>query len=433
MKCLLMFFVALAILFLAACGDQYNDCDLTDGYLTQSVDINENVIPSEIISSSINIELPMRDENTQIINITFPETNGLRYAIKPYFVYPSQFEFEGYMPFVKYTSATIGSEPIFVYRYAFLHSNAWDLTVGNFYYDLLNRKYAQERQVTDGFHPRTIEVLDFHYRSRIIYISQDGQRVVNYSQVHPSSGEIPPFFEKIEIFEGDTLLFSYQREISQFSIPIMPINFFDLENIIEIQGRYIKTYGSYPLNFPSFFLLEHTHYVAGIGLLQVAYVYETYENSKLRVSYILEMPQASAVRQLIDGKYVLLENAGVGYFLFNLATQEFRFLGRFGFSDIMPWIASSTAILSPDMRFIAFTGMDRFDYWSLDSLMDADTTYVNDWGDGFYVKNLETGQTVFYQLENDKYGSFVSRMSYSVIGWVNKQGIEKLLGFEILP
>ena len=40
------------------------------------------------------------------------------------------------------------------------------------------------------------------------------------------------------------------------------------------------------------------------------------------------------------------------------------------------------------------------------------------------MKNLETGQTVFYALDDD-----ISMMSYSVVGWVNKQRLEDLIGF----
>ena len=136
--------------------------------------------------------------------------------------------------------------------------------------------------------------------------------------------------------------------------------------------------------------------------------YYIYSLDKLHLDYIINAPQICGMYQFINDKYLLLSFLPNVYLL-NLENQEMICVGN---NMYYPKI-------SPDLKYIAYTSISDLDLDGAD-----DEKGLND---GFYIKNLETSQTIYFPLLNE-----INAYAYGVINWVNKKGIEELIGIPVL-
>lgn len=431
--------LSLLIMFSGCAGESQPPPTKTNEIITYS-STDETNSNTQVGFNEI-IQMPESNSNTKIITIELPSEFVFSPYVKPDLVYIRNFEFGGYMPFVRYSVASMTAEKVPVYEYAFLEKNIQHLDEGNGLYEILNHKYEKNYPIVDSFKGRYSresfpkkEILNYFYKSRIVFVSQDGKRVANFSVLDAGktgyNGE-QAWGQQLDIYESSNILYSKQQnsEGEYFSDNRMVYDVDYTYTLFDLQGLLLSSHSviNYDKNIE--FKIEtrqedvlntpnNTNYLLTIDRRkQELHIYSFDEMS---LDYIIKIPENLEVNQLLNGSNLLVtfsdykEQNFKGFYnhtwLFNLDTLEMKYLGSYLFNPL----------LSPDGKYLAYVkvhGTGSHEY------MD-DINHFDEMDEGFYIQNLETGETVFYPVKGDGY-------EYDIINWVNEKGLEELLGISL--
>ncbi len=401
------------------------------------------------------IMLPEADENTKYITIEFPEDFPEEPYTEPNLVSPEDFDWGEYVPFVKYYDHinSLRNEPLF--NYAFLGENIGSLEDGWKLYDKFNTIFETFFEIgTNSFDAENVS--DFEYieyskhfsNGRVTSMSEDIDRVnIFYSKFMGSETVTDLQFSNWKsyytVYKNGTPTFSYESPEYILGSPISPeaieVEFFSTnfkENV---------SYATKLQNCECVYLsddyavfenaLDKHYYIYSLKdnkmLYDIEYPSDTYMYSftENRILYELDEPyysddtdivrihQSLHIEDIIEGKYILFTakklyskykfyNYSEDYYsktyLYNVEKNELIFLEDYAFTPKM----------SSDGKLLAYTNSNH------EHTLDEQPQ-------GFYVRNLSDGTTVFYPTPFDD-GSVWFRVT-EVKGFVKKEALYNLI------
>lgn len=393
MKRLFVLIAIILLMFLTACSDRSNSAEISSGdtslnflEYTNKEDSLSTQEPS-IEVQKCTIKSFVVSENTAIIQIEAPETMIFVPFEKITKVNQNDFLFGAFTPFVRYTIDAMTAEMIPVYEYAFLCSYIRDV---------------------DG----------------TIFISQDSRRTANFTYLYRKNSSYSEGLKgQINIYEDGELIYSHilydERNLSLRLDVWFDLNGFFVKEVFYLDDGFTSSHQmlinyseghAYNLGHRNILrvpnntnhILEMDRNTQNIGIWEL----RIYSLEKMNLDYIIQMPQNAFVNQFLNGRYLIItftDFAGINFtdffsrtYLFDLESQEMMHLGSYMFNPV----------ISPDKTHIAFTspnGTGSHEYMSEMNKL----SYMQS---GFYIKNLATGETVFYPIIGTGF-------MYNIINW----------------
>lgn len=277
---------------------------------------------------------------TKKLDIPFPEDFEVGEYVAPTLSEIDEFVWGEYVPFVKFAEARYTNGGNLIYGYAFLTPDANNLDEGKEIYKRFNDKYKTSGEIIDG----------------------------TFSSVDINSDEGKLFRE-----------FLFESKITKISK--------DLKQIERLSFRHIEDTGTDLLNHKwqsKLEILENGEVVNTYNGENADWVYHlyipdgVYEDKPIyKISYD-EGSYANVVDQV--GNVLLIERAKgekQKLYMYDLETGELTHLMDYAFD----------AKLSPDLKYLVYTNFNN-------------ELTIPEYKDGFYIKNLEDGKTIFYPCKH---------------------------------
>ena len=385
------------------------------------------------------IILPEPDENTKVIEISFPEDFLEEPYTEPELVSPEEFEWGDYVPFVMYSTDKYTNSWNYIYSFALLNKSTGNLQKGTELYNLLNEKYLIENELAGTFSHCDINekasYKDALTKSHLIYISEDAQKVARFyitkseKQENSENDLLYSLWDMhLDYFDNGEIVFTettkesslLQSEISsgkylsysnEYTYPETKINYRTPDNsngYIYYQDSNTVVYTDYSV--PSF-------YSSGEVPDSVNwYIYSIKENC---VTYQINLPSYRYVKddktysswgkllQVVSEKYLLIDfynglsENDYGYNNFQMSTYLFDIEN----GNLMPLENyCEKALISPDLNYLVYTDVS-------DPEIELTVNNLTNQKSGLYVKNLEDGKTVFFEHDGFSYP----------LNWINGQ------------
>ncbi len=385
------------------------------------------------------IILPEPDENTKVIEISFPEDFSEEPYTEPELVSPEEFEWGEYVPFVMYSTDKYTNSWNYVYSFALLNKSNPNFQKGKELYNLLNEKYLIENEVSGTFLHCDINenesYKDALTKSNIIYISEDAQKVARFYITKS---------EKQEILENDLLYSLWDFYLDYFDNGELVFTETTKENSLlqsEISsGKYLSYSNKYthpetktnyriPDNSNGYIYYRDSDTVVYTDYSVPSfyssgevpdsvnwYIYSIKENC---VTYQVNLPSYRYVKddktysswgkilQVISEKFLLIDfyngvsENDYGYNNFQISTYLFDIENE----TLIPLENyCENALISSDLDYLAYTDItDPEVEFSVNNLINQKS--------GLYVKNLKDGKTVFFEHDGSSYP----------LNWINEK------------
>ena len=404
MKRLLILVLALTLCF-AGCKEEPKMPDTPEVKHTEEVkapieetpEEPDGIEPTEEPDENV-IILPEPDENTKVITIEFPEDFPEEPYTEPELVSPEEFEWGEYVPFVRYNDYFFNSDN--TPNYAILSPKAPTLEEGKALYSLINEKIFE-----------TLSDKNYLFDSNVVYISEEfdfsgsvgikqdtnGKYYSEYNII--SKNEVVCTLKKFDIkFDEFTLggYYSYWEPISKYYLNSNSIKYPD-DISLSVFSPNTKTMIFYEENN------KNTYYFYDILKSRIA-LHLTLQNN----SFGTTIRGNNCSKFLINyGKTT--ENEYIdNLYLYDIETQKPTYLGNYMYN----------ASLSPDGKYVFYTTPAEEDLPD-SSCKNATTLYESE-RSGFFIKNLQNNETVFYEV-NDSWNTL------GIIEWVNQENLTKAI------
>ncbi len=370
------------------------------------------------------ITLPTEDKGTKEIVIPFPDDFTFGYT-EPEIVAPEDFDWGEYMPFVRYSVGSYGEVGSPVYTYAFLGEGIKNIDEGHELYEKLNSKYKKTFEYSlddtiDAF-PLSMQedAIPLASESRVIWISTDADVIGNYylekSGIRGSytNGDgtvwdIHDWNGKYDVYEKEELASTHILE-----------NTFYYDD-----GGFLHSYtGAYtpPENIEntSFNDIHNNSYATISRLSEETYgIYSSGETLLYKITFDFDTAPIGRnyrINQIIDVRYLVItfysdmitEEACHNVYLFDLETEKLSKINGYSFNPL----------ISPDRKFLIYS-RETWRSTEVNSRINREYDLKN----GFYIKNIETGETTFYEYNAEQYSS-----STQSINWVNEEKLKALI------
>lgn len=338
------------------------------------------------------------------------------------------FEFNEYIPFVKYSISSIRTIST-IYDYAFLGEGVESLVDGNFYYELLNNQYNEHYKLdynikSDlGFASK--DILKIFSMSRVIYISNDGKVIVTMAILkNKDISKNSQWNCKLDIFKDRKLIYSFNTDIEDlYDFSVMEEMLF-LENNILFKEYETDNVILTCINYSNgkIVKIRLDKFINNIEIKnnQDSIIFENiYENTyyiysinEMKLKYVVNFK--GIVHQYLNDELLVtvfddnLKDRSI--LLINLKNTSIRYLG----SDIF------FPTISPDKKYLSYT---------TDNGIGVEYNKNNQ--EGFFIKNLETEETVFYSLDLGYVEYYREGYDYKIINWINRDSINRTMNFNI--
>ena len=446
MKRLLILVLALTLCF-AGCKEEPKMPDTPEVKHTEEVkapieetpEEPDGIEPTEEPDENV-IILPEPDENTKVITIEFPEDFPEEPYTEPELVSPEEFKWGEYVPFVNYVSGTFTNAHNEIYSFAILNESTKTLIDGTNLYNLLNKKYLVENKIEggifNGYHFSSEErayVYDALKNSHIIYISENADEYARF-YLTESSGQKAET-DKLDLLydthfdyikNGEVVFSKEEKETSLFetSISLGSYLFFNEYSYPESGVKYKLPMGSKGdiLYQNKDFLLFTDFSVPSFyrsGEVPNTINWNVYSSTEKSVARQINLPSIrykvenetyslwGEISQVISEDYYIIEFfKGVGeygYYGFSFATYLFDAVNN---KLTLLETYAVNPLLSPDLKYLAYH--DNNDGDIIDILNNLENQK-----DGIYIKNLENGETVFFEHNHFCYAlSWVKEQSF---------------------
>ena len=133
---------------------------------------------------------------TKTATLELPTSFSFEPYTNPELTSSREFDFGGYMLLGRYSVDTMTAEMIPVFDYAMIGTGVNGLEEGNGLYELINLSYETCSPPVDnlsgyngGYTYPSRSIVEHMYRSRVVYISEDGGRVLNVSILDGGTNE----------------------------------------------------------------------------------------------------------------------------------------------------------------------------------------------------------------------------------------------------
>ena len=278
---------------------------------------------------------------TKKLDIPFPEEFEVGEYVAPTLSEINEFVWGEYVPFVKFAEEVYTNGGSLIYGYAFLTPDTDTLNEGKEIYKLFNDKYKTTNKIIDG----TFLNVDIK--------SDEGKLFREFlfeSKITKISEDLKQFerlsFRHIEDTGTDELMHHKWQSKLEIIENGKVVNAFNGENVDWIYQVYIPD-GVYE-NKP---------------IYEIPYDECSYAHVIDQVNNILLIERGAEEKQKL--------------YMYNLETEKLTHLLDYAFD----------AKLSPDLKYLVYT---NFNYENT----------IPEHKDGFYIKNLEDGKTIFYPCES---------------------------------
>ena len=447
--CKISHITTMILIFILCVG--CNDTTIDD----QNEDKSENFYETTTVTNSnINETMTAANPNSdEIFEINLPAKTGFTPYVRPEIVAKDEFEHSEYMLMVRAADDVFTGEMIELYNYAFLGGNTENFEDGNEIYNKLDSIYSKEYPYTDlsdayvavPDEERAEAIKDHFFKRSIIFVSSDGKKVLCQSRLYGGMLTRTDFKDKIverqawdqliEIFDDKKIEYEimFKDDYSNQSAPFI-YDFYSNCSVLDADGfiidhnkiiNYVDQTEKYA-NEEDGNILHISNatnkYLQRSGVRKEVSIHSLKDGDRLESIHIpdnLEISQFTnderivALFQLkipyneeIPEEFYTEENVYTNdTYIMNTDGSDAEYIGDYMFSPI----------ISPDGKHVAYTGIsgpDANDY-------PNEFNNLADMQDGFYIKNLETNQTIFYPVE--------SVYEYNIVGWVRKEGLDQLL------
>lgn len=383
--------------------------------------------------------------------IDLPDKLGFTPYVSPDIAGKDEFEHSEYLLMVRASRHSFTGEKIPLFSYAFLGGNTNSFEDGSEIYNKLDSIYSKQYPYSDlpeayihNLDDEQVETLkDYFFKRSVIFVSGDGKRVLLQSRLFGGmlkrTGYGDTVVEReawnrlLEIYDGKKSIYEkmykddnpYQSApyINDFFIngSVFDLNGFMIDhdiiiNYIEKTEKYIIEDGSDVLHIPN---ATNKFLKSDLGQDQIS-IYSLLDGKRLasiNIPSYLEISQMTNDERIVVLFPLRIPNEGDDIeefykenvytndtYIMNIDGSDAQYLGDYMFSPC----------ISPDGKYIAYTGMTGTDHQEYSNEFNK----LADMKDGFYIKNVETNQTIFYPVE----GTY----EYNIVGWVSKKGLEKL-------
>ncbi|MBE6651008.1 MAG: hypothetical protein E7613_06815 [Ruminococcaceae bacterium] len=254
-------------------------------------------------------------------------------------------------------------------------------------------------------------ILSMITESKVIYISEDASTIGNYhiveAETHPNGNTI--WNGILEIYQNGILTKTLTQNIDELGYgDYASGGFLDVYN-----GAFAVAPINEPTELYDYRLKIHND---SETLLYEYHYYDDYDHvvmiyDKDSLNYVVEFADEMSlfdINQFIDERYLVFTIYGKythNVYMLDLKTSEMTHLMNYCFNPI----------LSPDMKYLAYTSYSMY-HLGVNTHVKEDI----DLPSGFYVKNLETGSTAFYQVALDDY---MTHKEHQTLGWVNTKAL----------
>jgi len=339
---------------------------------------------------------------------TFPKQEPEPY-IKPALVSPEEFDFGNYFWFVD-AGSLWHMNALPEYKYAIIGKGTNNISDGIRIFEKIQNKYYKKYDIPkstyDGSLSDRIETMDKIISERqVLGISADGKRVLCLSyQYREGQRDYYEYWDELyEIYENDTLIESVLFEKKHYDDFLS--NLFTATS--HMNGYFITTLErdseTTYINFENGIESNSIKTSHAGNFDKTTYLSETYKQSDYRI-YSLE--NGSLINE-----YTLKENREIICYIGNkiLLTEKDNYSeGKVyladpdGSNEIYLGSYMFNPVLSPDGKYLAYESK----------------YYGNEIDSGYYIKNLETGDTVYYECDI---------MYKNIKGFIEKDGFYELI------
>ncbi|MBR6633422.1 MAG: hypothetical protein IKL05_03860, partial [Clostridia bacterium] len=329
-----------------------------------------------------------------------------------------QFNFGEYALFVKIPTEVYSRHRTPIYSYAFITSNTSNSSEALNEYEGFNERYLIEEAIPNGNfsgvdinQPKWKAYYDFLSKSKVVYVSEEVD-VIARRHLTDGGSWVNENYEKNNDLHGRTWNFAYEvLDVSGETIEI-----FEQKNVSDQNDLDIKFDSLVWLHGVRDFTTNRKLYFERFNMnldLKTDYKFTVY-TTKYGLpteDVVMNVTIISDVFCFIDdydgnNKLVLsvdessVSNQFAYTLIFNFDTKETTLL-EYNISD---------AKLSPDGTYVAYTPLL---YWSEGSVYTEEQ--------GFYIKEIETGKTVFYDFSKE-----ISPLcnDYGILSWVKESKLQ---------
>ena len=373
---------------------------------------------SETAEDSIDVTVSQAGDNTDELptNVpvpdepatdeTFPKQEPEPY-IKPVLVSPEEFDFGNYFWFVD-AGSLWHMNALPEYKYAIIGKGTNNINDGIKIFGKIQNKYYKKYDIPkstyDGNLLDRIEIMNKIISERqVLDISADGKRVLCLSYKY-REGQ-PDYFEYwdqlYEIYENDTLVKSVvlENSLTDFfaATSYMSGYFITTPSTIEKDGKtaYINFENGTESDLDEVSHVKNFDKTTYLSQIYKKNSYKTYslENGSLINEYTLK--ENREIICYIGNKILLTEKDNYSEGKVYLADPD-------GSNEIYLGSYMFNPVLSPDGKYLAYESK----------------YYGNEIDSGYYIKNLETGDTVYYECDI---------MYKNIKGFIEKDGFYELI------
>lgn len=400
MKKILIVILVLCFIFIISCKNE------------EIPNLNEDKENVELNNAEPNKDESFTLNNVKYLTVRFPENIFKDNTIQLNLVSSDKFVWGDYIPFSRTKQSVYASDRnrYYFYDYGIFTSSAKSITEANYVYEKLRSKY-QTKNSSNGFDISLFKIdsesikneLSNHLcENKVIYISEEADKIGNLYIKNDSN-----FLLCNYVYE---LHSEYDVKSIEATTPLK-----DACGYINHNNDYTFPEKTLPKNLSGFVVVacqnDDVIVTRKDDVEQSATLYRLHTNDgelfcEVKVPY--NKTNFVTLEQIVEDRYLLFsvtendQEQAENALNYKTATYLYDIV-----SEKMTYLESNTYMpsISPDLKYLAYT----------DNFQNTESTIA----EGFYIKNLNDGTTVFYEHADSGL--------YGVISWVNEEKLLELL------
>ena len=369
------------------------------------------------------VYLKEKDNDTVNVSINIPDDFSERPFDPEELITPEQFTWGEYVPFVSYVIGTYTASDQAT-DYAIISSKTQNMADAIQLYNSLNDKFLIKRPICNhdvfGFDPMNSKFIrNVFYDSKIIDISENVDQVVRESYEVKDESKYQIKYVTYNDFIGikDTI------DIASGNIDTKTKDSLDTYYPEAYSGAEGRKYYQFPFGYMNYDVYGDEIVASTKGRICI------YDKNTKKMKFDIILPYTEVesngnelgsfgiiLKDYIDGRYLILSvekwgkmheddvyNSIFVSYMYDLQTGEFTELARY----------PAEFSISPDRKYVAYTSPMGWDYGG-----DVVNNNLEAMHNGYYIRNIETGETVAF--ENEYFWEDIE-------GWVKEEKLTELI------